>query len=176
MKTFADALTLSLLAAFAVSALLLGIHLLVLFPLTIVYEVRKRRRLRRLAASPFQGGVSVIVPAYNEERTLRACVESILASTYPDLEVIVVNDGSTDGTDRCIEDLIAGARIRYIRQENGGKARALNTGIAASRGEVIVFTDADCVFYPETVGQMVRCFLDCARCQAWSKRTRARAG
>ena len=160
MRFFAAVLTSSLLAAFAVAALLLGAHLLLLFPLTVVYEVWKRRHLRRFAGAPFRGRVSVIVPAYNEEKTVRACVESILASTYPDLQVVVVNDGSTDETERCLEDLAAGGRIRYLSQPNGGKARALNAGIAASDGEVIVFTDADSTFLPRTVELMVRWFAD----------------
>jgi cellulose synthase/poly-beta-1,6-N-acetylglucosamine synthase-like glycosyltransferase len=160
MNPLADLLTGSFLAAFAVAALLLGVHLLLLFPLTVVYEVWKRRRLRWLASSPFRGRVSVIVPAYNEERSLRACVDSILASSYREIEVVVVNDGSTDGTERSVADLIESGRIVYVAQENGGKARALNAGIAAARGEVVVFTDADSVFGPETVGLMARWFAD----------------
>lgn len=150
----------AIVAAFGFAALLLGLQLLLFFPLTIVYEIRKRRALRRLSAHPFRGRVSVIVPGYNEEKTLLSCVESILASNYPDLEVIVVNDGSTDGTEQSIWNLIESGRVRYLRQSNSGKGTALNYGAAAATGDVILFTDADSLFLPETIGQMVRWFAD----------------
>ncbi len=147
-----------LLAAFGFAALLLSVQLVVFFPLTLVYEVWKRRALRRLTPAPFSGRVSVIVPAYNEEKTIRDCLETILASDYPDLEVIVVNDGSTDGTEGAIRPLIEGGRIRYLAQANAGKAAALNRGLAAASGEVVLFTDADSIFLPRTVGLLVRWF------------------
>ncbi len=93
-------ITNAIVAAFGLAALLLGLQLLLFFPLTILYEIWKRRTLRRLSAAPFRGRVSVIVPAYNEEKTLLRTVESILASNYLNLEVIVVNDGSTSGQPR----------------------------------------------------------------------------
>jgi cellulose synthase/poly-beta-1,6-N-acetylglucosamine synthase-like glycosyltransferase len=148
------------LAAFGVATLLVSVQLILFFPLTVAYEFWKRRALRRLLGAPFQGRVTVIVPAYNEEKTLRVCVESLLASRYSDLEIIVVNDGSTDGTARCIDDLVDGERVRYLYQANGGKATALNRGAAAASGEIILYTDADSLFLPDTVGQMVRWFGD----------------
>ncbi len=151
-------LAIPMLAAFGFAALLLSFQLLIFFPLTVVYEVWKRRTLRRLASTPFTGRVSVIVPAYNEEKTLRDCLETILASDYPDLEVIVVNDGSTDGTEQAIRPLIDDGRIRYVAQANAGKAAALNRGLVSASGEVILFTDADSIFLPRTVSLMVRWF------------------
>ncbi len=150
----------SVLVAFGLATLLVSIQLIVFFPLTIAYEIWKQRALRRLAVKPFEGRVSVVVPAYNEEKTLRACIESLLASRYPDLEVIVVNDGSTDGTEDSIDGLVDGERVRYFDQPNGGKATALNRGAQAATGEVILYTDADSLFLPDTVGQMVRWFAD----------------
>ncbi|HSS44413.1 MAG TPA: glycosyltransferase family 2 protein [Thermoanaerobaculia bacterium] len=144
--------------AFGLAAFLLGLQLLLLFPLSLAYGFWKRQRLRRLPA--FRGRVSVIVPAFNEEKTLRGCVESILASDYPDLEVIVVNDGSTDGTGHSIHDIVESERVRYLEQANGGKAPALNRGAASASGEVLVFTDADSLFLPDTVGEIVRWFAD----------------
>ncbi len=150
----------ALLAAFGLVALLLAVQLVVLVPASLAYGFWKRRALRRLEVAPFRGRVTVLVPAFNEEKTLRASVESILASDYPDLEVIVIDDGSTDGTSAAIEDLATGGRIRLLRQTNTGKAGALNHGIQSASGEAVLFTDADSLFQPGTVRQMVRWFAD----------------
>ena len=140
--------------------MLLAAQLFVLVPSSLVYGWWKRRALRRLAARPFRDRVSVLVPAYNEEKTLRACVESILASDYPELEVIVVDNGSTDRTAATVADLAQAGRIRLAPQASAGKARALNHGLELATGEVVLFTDADSLFRPGTVRQMVRWFAD----------------
>ena len=148
-------------AAFGAASLLLAAQLVLLVPLSLVYGFWKRRALGRLErCDPYRGRVTVLVPAYNEERTLRACVDSILASDYPDVEVIVVDDGSSDGTAAAVADLAELGRIRLLRQANGGKARALNRGIESASGEVVLFTDADSLFLPGTVRQMARWFGD----------------
>ena len=144
--------------AFGLAVFLLGLQGALYFPLTLVYEVWKARALRRLA--PFRGRVSVIVPAYEEERTIRDTVETVLASEWPDLEVLVVDDGSRDGTSAAVRDLAEAGRIVLVRQENAGKAAALNAGIARSTGEVVLYTDADSVFLPDTVAKMARWFGD----------------
>src|SRR5690349_11302110 len=144
--------------SFGLVVFLLGIQGMLYFPLTVAYEIWKKRALRRLA--PFRERVSVVVPAYNEERTIRVAVETLLESDYPDLEVIVVDDGSQDETSQRLQDLHDGGRIRLIRQQNAGKARALNTGIGAARGEVVLYTDADSLFLRDTVSKMVRWFAD----------------
>ena len=150
----------ALVAAFGAASLLLAAQLILLVPMSLAYGFWKRRALRRLEGDPFRGRVTVLVPAYNEEKTLRACVDSILASDYPDLEVIVVDDGSDDGTAATVADLAGAGRIRLLRQANGGKARALNRGIESASGEVVLFTDADSLFLPGTLRQMVRWFGD----------------
>ncbi|MCP2521078.1 glycosyltransferase family 2 protein, partial [SCandidatus Aminicenantes bacterium Aminicenantia_JdfR_composite] len=104
--------------------------------------------------------ISVIVPAFNEEDTIRECVESILRSDYPEFEVIVVNDGSTDGTEKVIKDLIDSKKIMYIKKQNEGKASALNKGIEIAKGEIIVYTDADSIFLPDTLRNLARWFID----------------
>src|SRR6266481_3840871 len=144
--------------SFGLVGFLLGIQGALYFPLTIAYEVWKRRTLRRLP--PFSGRVTVVVPAYDEERTIRIAVETLLESEYPDLEVIVVDDGSQDGTADRILDLHEQGRIRLIRQQNAGKAAALNAGIAAATGEVVLYTDADSLFLRDTVAKTVRWFAD----------------
>jgi glycosyltransferase involved in cell wall biosynthesis len=144
--------------AFGLAVFLLGLQGVVYLPLTLVYEVWKRRALRRLA--PYRGRVSVIVPAYKEEKTIRESILTILASDWDDLEVIVVDDGSPDGTSAAVADLAEAGRIVLLRQENAGKAAALNAGIGRASGEVVLYTDADSVFLPDTVAKMVRWFAD----------------
>jgi poly-beta-1,6-N-acetyl-D-glucosamine synthase len=144
--------------AFGLIIFILGVQSLVFFPLTVIYEIWKRRKLKSLP--PFTGLVSVLVPAYNEERTIRASVESILRSGYGNIELIVINDGSTDNTESALKDLIDAEKIVYIAKPNGGKASALNRGIDAARGEVVLFTDADSIFRPDTVEKMTRWFSD----------------
>lgn len=86
--------------------------------------------------------VSVVVASYNAERTLKPCLDSLVKLHYPDYEVILVDDGSTDATPRIAFDH---PKVRYFRHEkNQGLSVARNTGIAAATGEIIAFTDADC--------------------------------
>lgn len=92
--------------------------------------------------------VSVIVPAYNGERYLGAALESALRQDYRPLEVIVVDDGSTDGTARVARDYPV---VRYLYQANRGAAAARNRGIAASHGEYLAFHDSDDLWEPRKV-------------------------
>lgn len=85
--------------------------------------------------------VSVVVACYNGAPTLKACLDSLVILKYPDYEVILVDDGSTDGTPQ-ITSLYP--RVRYVRQPHRGLSIARNTGISSATGEVIAFTDADC--------------------------------
>lgn len=85
--------------------------------------------------------ISVIVPVYNSERFLAEAIQSVLNQTLPPDEIIVVNDGSTDGTATLIERL--GARIRPIHQPNAGPAAARNTGLRAAQGNLVAFLDSD---------------------------------
>jgi poly-beta-1,6 N-acetyl-D-glucosamine synthase len=119
----------------------------------------RRRSIHPAEVEGFLPPVSVIVPAYNEEIGIAAAVQSLTANDYPDLEVIVVDDGSTDGTAAVVETL-DDPRVTLIRQINGGKPAALNTGIAAARHDVIVMVDGDTVFEPETIRNLVRPMAD----------------
>ena len=90
---------------------------------------------------PRQPKVSVVVATYNGARTLKACLDSLTRLNYPDYEVIVVDDGSTDATPEIAQRY---SGFHYLRQSNHGLSVARNSGIAASRGEIIAFTDSDC--------------------------------
>jgi len=105
--------------------------------------------------------VSVIVPAFNEAVVLRNCVESILRTDQAGLEVIIVDDGSTDGTAAVMNGLAAEhPAVRAVAQSNAGKGAALNRGIALARGDVLVFVDADGIFAPTTIGRLLSGFVD----------------
>ncbi len=93
--------------------------------------------------------VSVIIATYNYGRFITEAVDSVLNQTYPDREVIVVDDGSTDGTRNILKDYIESVRITYIYQKNSGPGAARNTGIRASGGEYVCFLDADDRYLPE---------------------------
>lgn len=101
--------------------------------------------------------VSVIIPAYNSEAFITESVESALNQTYSNLEVVVVNDGSTDGTEDVLSPFMD--RIVYIKKENGGPASARNLGIKKSSGEYICFLDADDKYLAEKVERQVA-YLD----------------
>jgi hypothetical protein len=94
---------------------------------------------RRLARAP---SVSVIVCSYNGGRTLAACLDSLGKLNYPDYEVILVDDGSTDDTAYIAAQF---PQVRYIHQSNHGLSHARNTGAAAAKGEVFAYTDSDCM-------------------------------
>ncbi len=101
-----------------------------------------------------EGLVSVVIPTYNYAHFVTGAVESALAQTYTDREVIVVDDGSTDDT----RDRLAPfeGRIRYIHQENRGLSAARNAGIRAARGPLIAFLDSDDLWHPEKLAVQAR--------------------
>lgn len=100
--------------------------------------------------------VSVIVPSYNVELYLERCVQSLVSQTYTDLEIILVNDGSTDGTGELC-DKLAGRdpRIRVIHKGNGGLSDARNAGIAIAKGEFYSFIDGDDFIETDTYESMI---------------------
>lgn len=88
--------------------------------------------------------LSVVVPAYNVEEYLRECIESVVSSTYSPLEVIIVDDGSTDDTPRAADSLASKyPNVRVIHRENGGLSAARNTGVGAADGKYLAFVDSD---------------------------------
>lgn len=87
--------------------------------------------------------ISIIVPIYNKEKYLRRCIESIINQSYANLEVILINDGSTDNSLKICKEYESDSRIKVIDKMNGGVSEARNIGIKSSHGEKILFIDAD---------------------------------
>ena len=101
--------------------------------------------------------VSVVIPAFNAERFVAETIESVAAQTYTDLEIIVVDDGSTDGTRDVVKQMQArDARVKLLGQPNSGVSVARNAGAALSRGGLLAFLDADDTLAPDSVELRVR--------------------
>ncbi len=103
--------------------------------------------------------VSVIIPAYNQEHFIEEAVQSALMQTYANVEVIVIDDGSSDDTREKIAAL-TDTRIRYYWQQNKGLSAARNTGIRLARGEFLTFLDSDDRFLPEKIARLCRVMID----------------
>jgi peptidoglycan-N-acetylglucosamine deacetylase len=129
--------------------------------LALAQWFRSRRRERTHAGSTYAPFVSVIVPAFNEEKVIKNTINSLLASDYQDYEVIVVDDGSTDKTSEVVRECFAGnARVRLFSETNAGKAVALNTGLKHAHGEIVIALDADTLFAPQTIAALAHRFYD----------------
>jgi cellulose synthase/poly-beta-1,6-N-acetylglucosamine synthase-like glycosyltransferase/peptidoglycan/xylan/chitin deacetylase (PgdA/CDA1 family) len=156
------ALTVARLLTDGLTALLIPIAVLALLR-AILVVVLARRHAARVRSQPHPAGfeppVSIIVPAYNEAAGIGRAVRSLAESSYPEFEVVVVDDGSTDGTAEIVDGLGLD-RVRVIRQQNQGKAIALNTALAASRHGLIAAVDADTLFEPDTLRRLVGPFAD----------------
>lgn len=97
--------------------------------------------------------VTAILPVYNGEKYIASAIETVLAQTYPQVECIVIDDGSKDGTAEVCESF--GDRIRFIRKENGGVATARNLGVKEAKGKYVAFLDADDKWTPEKTTKQV---------------------
>ena len=98
--------------------------------------------------------VSVIIPLYNHEKFISETVDSVLRQTYQDFELIIINDGSTDGSEEIVKS-ITDARIRYYCQKNQGAFNTINRGIQLARGEYISILNSDDVYYPQRIDECV---------------------
>lgn len=115
--------------------------------------------------------VSIIIPAYNVEKYIRECLDSALGQTYSDIELVVVDDGSTDSTPAIIREYAArDPRIRPVSRPNGGLSAARNTGLAAASGRWVTFLDSDDVLAPMAVRRLVEAarqsgasYVECSR-------------
>lgn len=102
--------------------------------------------------------VSVVIPAYNSARFVGGAIESVLAQTFPDFEIIVVDDGSTDDTAQAVTPYLSDSRVRYVQQSNHGAAHAKNVGARMALGCYVLFLDADDAIAPNTLEIMRRQF------------------
>ena len=151
---------------FSISLILLGIAVvLVLLRLALVglYLSVSFFRSSPQITRESRALVSVVIPAWNEEENIEATMRSVLSSRGVKIEMIVVDDGSTDRTFETASRIAkeaSPARVTVLRKKNGGKASALNAGIAHARGIVIVCLDADTIFTPDTVLYLTQPFSD----------------
>jgi len=150
------------LQALFIIAIVLGVaRLLVLGFLALVHRftiVRRTPPTLDLGAGPL---ISVLIPCFNEEKVIESSVRRILASNWSRLEVLVLDDGSVDGTAEVVRTAFSGdPRVTLMAFENGGKARALNRGLARAQGDVVVALDADTLFPSDTLARLARWFVD----------------
>jgi len=102
--------------------------------------------------------VSVIIPTYNRAEYVCDAIESVLNQTYKNIEIIVVDDGSTDDTKEWIKKYLSSSKLKYIYQENRGVSSARNTGIKIAKGEYLAFLDSDDLFLPKKIELQVKEF------------------
>lgn len=147
----------TIVAFWAAAALVVYTYLL--FPLLVMLRARLRPKPYR--AADIQPSVSMIIAAYNEENTIAAKLENILSLDYPRerLEVLIASDGSSDNTDEIVRRY-ADRGVRLLSLPRQGKAAALNAAVAASRGEILVFSDANSMYAPDALQALVRPFAD----------------
>ena len=102
--------------------------------------------------------ISVIIPAFNSEHYLDQAIESVLAQTYQPVEIIVINDGSTDGTDAAAQQFIP--KIRYYNQPNKGLGATRNRGVELAQGTFLAFLDADDIWLADKLEHQITLFID----------------
>ncbi len=154
LYAFETALSVTFLAALGLAVLRVGF--------VVSVALLARRKARHSARDPaYHPSVSVLIAAYNERPVIEQTVRAALANDYAGLEVIVIDDGSVDGTGAEVTARFADdPRVRLLRQANAGKAAALNRGLDAAAGEIVVCFDADTQIAPRGVHLIVRHFAD----------------
>jgi cellulose synthase/poly-beta-1,6-N-acetylglucosamine synthase-like glycosyltransferase/peptidoglycan/xylan/chitin deacetylase (PgdA/CDA1 family) len=142
---------------FLIAVVVGGIRLLI-----IILLAAYQRFHRRTGTPPYTPHVTVIVPAYNEAKVINSTIRSLLGQEYGGaLDIIVVDDGSPDTTYDVVQREFGQVdRVQVFRKQNGGKASALNFGIARAKGEIVVCLDADTQFIPTTVARLVAPMYD----------------
>jgi cellulose synthase/poly-beta-1,6-N-acetylglucosamine synthase-like glycosyltransferase len=146
----------------ALLALILSVARVLSLMLLSLADLRRHGRVgdRALVGSAPRA-VTVVVPAYNEEKVIERTISAVLASEGVDVEVVVLDDGSKDKTG----DVVAtrfhrDPRVRLLRLQNGGKAAALNVGFKIATHQIVIALDADTIFLPNTIRELARRFVD----------------
>jgi cellulose synthase/poly-beta-1,6-N-acetylglucosamine synthase-like glycosyltransferase/spore germination protein YaaH/peptidoglycan/xylan/chitin deacetylase (PgdA/CDA1 family) len=130
----------------------------VIFATILALIAKWRERYDRFDPA-FRPAVSVIIAAYNEEKVIARTIRAVMATGYEPLEIIVIDDGSKDGTASEVREQFGDA-VTLLMQPNGGKASALNRGIAIATSDIIIALDADTVFAKDTIEKLIRHFTD----------------
>jgi cellulose synthase/poly-beta-1,6-N-acetylglucosamine synthase-like glycosyltransferase/spore germination protein YaaH/peptidoglycan/xylan/chitin deacetylase (PgdA/CDA1 family) len=142
-----------------VTAIILGAARV--FFVTILALIGKYRLRHQKFDETYRPSVTVVIAAYNEEKVVSRTIRAILANRYEPLDIVVVDDGSKDGTSAEVTRAFAdNPKIRLLHQENGGKASALNRGIAEAKGEIVIALDADTIFAKHTIAHLIRHFAE----------------
>lgn len=118
--------------------------------LSTKYKIISKLKLLENKHNPL---VSVIIPVYNGENYVREAIDSVLSQTYKNIEIVVVNDGSTDNTDTILNSY--GTKIKYYKKENGGVGSALNLAIKKAKGEYISWLSHDDMYHPEKIREQI---------------------
>ncbi len=145
------------------SWLFFGCTLLAIFRVVTlgVLTLVQARRDPKPAPADFNPLVTVLVPAFNEGRVIARTITSILQTGYERVEVLVIDDGSTDDTSEVVQAMAEKEpRVRLLRKVNGGKAHAANAGLQVANGEIVVAVDADTVIMPGSIERLVVHFAD----------------
>jgi cellulose synthase/poly-beta-1,6-N-acetylglucosamine synthase-like glycosyltransferase/spore germination protein YaaH/peptidoglycan/xylan/chitin deacetylase (PgdA/CDA1 family) len=143
-------------------AIVLGLaRLTFLASLSLWHRFREQAREPAMLDRERGPMISVLIPCFNEEKVIVSSIDRILASEWTHLEVLVIDDGSSDGTAATVRAAFnAESRVKLLTFENGGKARALNRGLALCQGDIVVALDADTLFAPETLPRLARWFAE----------------
>lgn len=142
-----------------ITAIILGI-LRVIF-VTVLSIIKRISNKKKSFHTGYHAPVTVVIAAYNEEKVICKTVESVLRSNYPDIDVIVIDDGSKDNTsNEIINHFSNDQRVRLINQQNSGKAAALNNAINFANGDILVSLDADTQISKDAISLLVRHFED----------------
>lgn len=139
----------------------LGISILRILVLSFFVIRSARRPHKRFQRLPSRVFASVLIPAYNEENTILKTINSIQRSVHKNIEVLVINDGSTDATAEVVRAIEkTDKRFRLINKPNGGKSSALNLGLKEAKSDIVITIDADTLLFPETISELLKSFAD----------------
>ncbi len=144
---------------FLVCNILVFLRLLILGILFGKYN--KKHKAEEKDTGDFEPFITVLIPAYNEEKVIGKTLEGVLKSNYDNFEIIVINDGSKDNTEEVVQRYSEiNPKIKVVSKPNGGKYSALNLGFNESKAKYIVTIDADTVIFPDTIKKLVAPFRD----------------